>query len=73
MLDHTPDMILGHEQRLSKAEERLDMHEATLGKLDESLNKLNSNFAQIKNWLIGAISFYILQQMGFVDFIRGLL
>ena len=65
------------EIRVVKLEHKADNHDEDIReiraenkRLDAALEDINKTLSQIKNIVLGALGFFILQQMGLVDFLK---
>ena len=71
-MEHDEQLILGHEQRLTRAEGKITGHDAILSTLNTSLTSLSSDFSKVKNWIIGAVTFWVAHEVGILTFIKSL-
>ena len=65
------------EERITRMETTLDEHSTQINKLfsriedtNEAIQKINTNMLQIKWSVYGAIGFYIVTQIGFIEALR---
>ena len=70
-MDHDDNLIIGHEQRLTRAEGKITGHDAILTTLNSSLTTLSSDFAKVKNWIIGGLSFWVINEVGITELVKG--
>lgn len=58
------DEFVEHVEKLQKHEDALGVITVKVDKLDEIANRMDKNFASIKNMAIGALAVYILNTFG---------
>ncbi len=71
-INHDCELILNHTQRITMLEAETVEHTRQI-----TINTLNTEaiadtMKSVKNWIIGATVFYIISQIGFLEFAKGL-
>lgn len=59
-----------NEESVTDAHKRLDMHHGRLVELEVWRSKLVTQIQQIKYILIGGIGFYVIESLGFMNFLK---
>lgn len=75
MSDYCPseNMVHDHIETLTELKTVQRLHTESIATLSVSLENMNKSFNQIKWSIFGAVALYILDNIGFIDFIKTVL
>ena len=71
--DCPASVIMEHVERLSNIEAVQGYHERSITTLTTAVDAMSKQFSQIKWCVIGMASLYVLQEIGVITFLKGLL
>jgi hypothetical protein len=71
--DYHHEMVHDHIGRITHLETIQIIHAKSITTLTKGIEEMADNFKQIKYGVLGAVALYVLDQIGLIEFIKGVI